>query len=198
MASALKLLHSKKIVHRDLKPENILMLTTDEDSPIKVADFGFAKQLDEDTLKTSLGTPNYIAPEILTKQPYNEMVDIWSFGVIAYVLLCGYPPFYDDSRSNLFEKIKNVSYEFDSPYWDFISAEAKDMVSKLLVLDPAKRLTVDEVLAHPFMANSVAENDITPVVSELRNTFERRRLKRAVHTVVAIGRLHSILKREIE
>ncbi|KAH9260719.1 hypothetical protein BASA81_001186 [Batrachochytrium salamandrivorans] len=193
VASALKLLHSKKIVHRDLKPENILLQTMEEDSPIKLADFGFAKQLNEEYLKTGLGTPNYIAPEILTRQPYNEKVDVWSFGVIMYVLLCGYPPFYEDEHASLFDKIKAGKFAFDSPYWDSISAEAKDLVTQLLVLDPSGRLSIEQALEHPFLSNTVAENDITPVVSELRNTFERRKFKRAVNAAIAVGRLYTIL-----
>lgn len=193
VASALKLLHSRKIVHRDLKPENILFLTTAEDSPIKLADFGFAKQLDEEYLKTGLGTPNYIAPEILLRQPYNEKVDVWSFGVITYVLLCGYPPFYEDEQASLFDKIKAGKFSFDSPYWDSISVEAKDLITQLLVPDPHGRLSIEQALLHPFLSNTVAENDITPVVSELRNTSERRKFKRAVNTAIAVGRLYTIL-----
>ena len=194
IASGLKYCHERKIIHRDLKPENILLLNEDEDSPIKIADFGFAKKLDEDLTTTVVGTPNYVAPEILLKKPYDESVDLWSFGVIAYVLLSGYVPFFAGSDSEFYEKIKTCDYTFQSPFWDNVSEDAKDMISKLLVLNPSDRLNIHQVLEHPWMANSIQTKDITPALTELRSLQARRRLKRSIGAVVAAGRMMSLLK----
>jgi len=194
IASALQHCHAKKIVHRDLKPENILMLTQEPDSPLKIADFGFAKQMEDDEMLTALGTPNYIAPEILERKPYDSAVDLWSLGVIAYVLLCGYPPFYAEGNPEMFVKIKRGLYKFDSPYWDNISKGAKDLISKLLVVDPSGRLTIDEVLEHPWMTSTAETKDITPALSELRQLLARRRLKRSIGAVVAINKIKSAVR----
>eukprot|EP00501_MAST-03F_sp_TOSAG23-6_P000124 GSMAST32.ASY1.ANO1.126.1 assembled CDS len=98
---------------------------------------------------TDCGSPWYVAPEILTGRPYDASVDMWSIGVITYILLAGYPPFHHDNQTILFRKIKECEYRFDSPYWDSISIEAKDLIRKLLVLEPRRRLTVEQVLSHP-------------------------------------------------
>ena len=194
IASALQHCHAKKIVHRDLKPENILLLNDQPDSPLKIADFGFAKQIDSEDLTTALGTPNYIAPEILNGDPYDGAVDLWSLGVIAYVLLCGYPPFYAETNVEMFHKIKKGDYKFDSPYWDTISPEAKDLISKLLVINPAARLNIAGVLNHPWMRGTVESKDITPALTELRGLLARRRLKRGIGAVVALNKIRSVIR----
>ena len=108
MLSALSYLHDKNIVHRDLKPENLLYQTKDDNSAIKLIDFGLAGSLNTGLLKTPCGTPNYVAPEILRQKPYDTKVDMWSIGVILYIILCGFPPFYDeqDDLGRLYKKIK--------------------------------------------------------------------------------------------
>lgn len=132
--SALHYCHQKEIVHRDLKPENLLYWRQEPDETIKLADFGLAYILNKETMmSTACGTPGYVAPEVLTGMGYGAEVDMWSLGVILYILLCGFPPFYDDSTQTLFEIIKRGEYEFPSPYWDEVSTDAKDLVSKLLV-----------------------------------------------------------------
>jgi calcium/calmodulin-dependent protein kinase I len=92
---------------------------------------------------TTCGTPGYVSPEILSEKPYGKECDYWSIGVVLYILLCGFPPFYDDDNFALFEKIKKCQYDFPSPSWDNISNEAKDIIKNLLVVDPAKRLTAE-------------------------------------------------------
>ncbi|XP_028620626.1 calcium/calmodulin-dependent protein kinase type 1D [Grammomys surdaster] len=115
-------LHRMGIVHRDLKPENLLYYSQDEESKIMISDFGLSKMEGKgDVMSTACGTPGYVAPEVLAQKPYSKAVDCWSIGVIAYILLCGYPPFYDENDSKLFEQILKAEYEFDSPYWDDIS-----------------------------------------------------------------------------
>ena len=125
--------HSKNIVHRDLKPENLLLAGFEDDSHIKLADFGFAIQTDGYvSLKTQCGTPGYVAPEILSTQLYGRSVDMWSIGVITYILLGGYPPFHDDNQKALFKKIKNAEYEFHDEYWSEVSEEVSRVAFILL------------------------------------------------------------------
>ncbi|RLO10768.1 hypothetical protein DYB28_003065, partial [Aphanomyces astaci] len=119
------------------QPENLLLTSKMDDASIKLADFGFAKRVDmhDEGLKTACGTPGYVAPEILESRPYGKSVDIWSIGVITYILLCGYPPFHDDNHHALFRKIKQGQFEFDAPYWDAISDDAKHFIGQMLVVD---------------------------------------------------------------
>lgn len=130
----------KQIVHRDLKPENFLYATKDDDAPIKIIDFGLSRHDTQNfgVMKTKVGTPYYVAPEVL-KREYTKSCDVWSIGVIAYILLCGYPPFYGDSDNEIFESVRVGRYEFPSPEWDDISDDAKDFIKCLLKLNPAER-----------------------------------------------------------
>lgn len=115
---AVDYLHGQGIVHRDLKPENLLYYSPDDDSKIMISDFGLSKTEEDDSMMaTACGTPGYVAPEVLKQKPYGKAVDCWAVGVICYILLCGYPPFYDESDANLFAQIMRGEYEFDSPYW---------------------------------------------------------------------------------
>jgi len=158
LLGALKFMHDKGVAHRDLKPENMLMTKKGKDGEVKITDFGLSKFFDEQTavMKTPCGTPGYIAPEVLHMKGYDQQCDIWSFGVIVYILLCGFPPFYADNDKMLFDKIKAGKYEFLKPYWDPISDGAKDFVSKMLVVDPKKRATVDDLLAHEWLSKQAA------------------------------------------
>jgi len=141
LLNAIEYIHSKDIVHRDLKPENLLLEDESQDTNIKLTDFGLSKIFDTEYMKTACGTPGYVAPEILNATGYGSAVDMWSAGVILYILLCGYPPFYNDNDAKLFESIMAANYHFHSPYWDNISKEAKDVIRALLVVDPIERLT---------------------------------------------------------
>ncbi|XP_053102821.1 calcium/calmodulin-dependent protein kinase type 1G isoform X2 [Hemicordylus capensis] len=118
---AVHYLHENGIVHRDLKPENLLYLTPEDDSKIMITDFGLSKMEQNGIMSTACGTPGYVAPEVLEQKPYSKAVDCWSIGVITYILLCGYPPFYEETESKLFEKIREGYFEFESPFWDDIS-----------------------------------------------------------------------------
>jgi calcium/calmodulin-dependent protein kinase I len=153
LLSTIHYCHIRNIVHRDLKPENLLLSNSDDDAFIKLADFGFAisSQGGFSTLKTQCGTPGYVAPEILSTQPYGKAVDMWSIGVITYIMLGGYPPFYDDNQKVLFEKIKKGDYSFHPEYWDAVSVEAKDLISRLLKVNPLERYTSEEALNHSWV-----------------------------------------------
>jgi len=147
-------LHNQGIAHRDLKPENLLCSELDDGKMvIKIADFGLSKAFSgESALETSCGTPDYAAPEVLRMDgAYDKSVDLWSIGVITYVLLCGFPPFYGKSQAQLFEKILNADFEFPEPEWTNISAEAKDFINHLLILDVKQRYNTKQCLEHPWL-----------------------------------------------
>jgi len=160
VASACSYLHSIGIVHRDLKPENLLLENKSPDSRVKIADFGLSKMMEaQSVLQTACGTPGYVAPEVLIGEGYNQEVDVWSIGVIMYILLCGFPPFYAENNSKLFEKIMSGSYSFPSPYWDKISSSAKDLIRCMLVVDPKKRFTSIQVSEHPWIRGLVGSDE---------------------------------------
>jgi calcium/calmodulin-dependent protein kinase I len=158
VVSAVRYLHENGIAHRDLKPENLLSAGEEENEIVKIADFGFSKSFADEgeKLMTSCGSPGYVAPEILTAESYDKSVDMWSVGVIIYILLSGYPPFYADSAPALFKKIMDVKYDFDDSVWDDISDSAKDLIRNLLVKDPSKRFTASHCLEHAWVRGSAA------------------------------------------
>jgi calcium/calmodulin-dependent protein kinase I len=151
LASAIQYIHSRGIVHRDLKPENILLKTTAPGAEVMIADFGFARSMTGSRRGTACGTPGYVAPEVVQGRPYGAEVDCWSLGVILFILLCGYPPFPGSNHAAILDKVVNADFEFESPFWDHVSEDAKDLVSKLLTVDPIKRLSAAEILEHPWM-----------------------------------------------
>ena len=108
--SAVAYMHDSGVVHRDLKPENLLYASPEDDSKIMISDFGLSKMEDSGIMATACGTPGYVAPEVLAQKPYGKEVDVWSIGVISYILLCGYPPFYDENDANLFAQILKGTY----------------------------------------------------------------------------------------
>ena len=174
IALALEYLHSKGIVYRDLKPENILM---DDQGYLKLADFGMAKKLKGDEKAMSFcGTPEYLAPEIITMEGHDKMADWWSFGILLFEMLCGLPPFYVENLDKMYELIKNSSVKF--PRRITVSEEAKDVIRKLLEKNPKKRLGsqsgIEEIKSHPFFAsidfNLVEQKKMkAPFVPELTN-----------------------------
>ena len=143
MLSAVKHLHEHNIVHRDLKPENFLMETVNDNSEVKMIDFGLSKRWKNDDgaqkMHTVVGTPYYVAPEVL-RGNYDKQCDVWSLGVILYVFLCGYPPFEGDDNKEIFKNVLKSRLEFDPVDWDHISPEAKDLVTRMLEKDASKRI----------------------------------------------------------
>ncbi|XP_034288640.1 calcium/calmodulin-dependent protein kinase type IV isoform X2 [Pantherophis guttatus] len=191
---AVAYLHANGIVHRDLKPENLLYATPAPDAPLKIADFGLSKIVaDHVTMKTVCGTPGYCAPEILRGCAYGSEVDMWSIGIITYILLCGFEPFYDERGDQyMFKRILNCEYDFVSPWWDDVSLNAKDLVRKLIVLDPKKRLTTFQALQHPWVTGKAANFiHMDTAQKKLQEFNARRKLKAAVKAVVASTRLGS-------
>lgn len=184
-------LHQNSIVHRDLKPENILYYSQDENSKIMISDFGLSKMVDNDIMSTACGTPGYVAPEVLAQKPYSKAVDCWSIGVITYILLCGYPPFYEESESKLFSKIMKAQYEFDSPFWDNISESAKDFIRNMMQKNPSMRYTPELALRHPWIIGKTARSqDIYYSVSiQIQKNFAKTKWKQAFNAAVAINHM---------
>jgi calcium/calmodulin-dependent protein kinase (CaM kinase) II len=195
--SAVKHLHDRRIVHRDLKPENLLLESKDLNAHVKLADFGLAKDLQETPeLYNCAGTPGYLAPEILEayygKGPYGDTVDLWSTGVILYILVHGFPPFWEEDQDEMFEKIRRGEFFFPASVQ--ISDSAKDIISKLLTVDPAKRLTAAQALDHPWVKGDASE---TPLSSEFKDELKkwtaRRRFKGAINAVLALNKLKLVM-----
>ncbi|XP_053313585.1 calcium/calmodulin-dependent protein kinase type 1G [Spea bombifrons] len=186
--SAVKYLHDNGIVHRDLKPENLLYLSSDENAKIMITDFGLSKMEETGIMSTACGTPGYVAPEVLAQKPYSKAVDCWSIGVITYILLCGYPPFYEETESRLFEKIKEGTYEFESPFWDDISKSAKDFITCLLEKDPKKRYNCENALKHPWIAgNTALRRDIYRSVSmQIKKNFAKSKWRQAFNAAAVV------------
>ncbi|XP_029167612.1 calcium/calmodulin-dependent protein kinase type 1-like isoform X2 [Nylanderia fulva] len=191
---AVDYMHEQGVVHRDLKPENLLYYSADEDSKIMISDFGLSKMEDSGIMATACGTPGYVAPEVLAQKPYGKAVDVWSIGVISYILLCGYPPFYDENDANLFAQILKGEFEFDSPYWDDISDSAKDFIRKLMCVNVEERYTCKQALAHPWISGNAASNkNIHGTVSEqLKKNFAKSRWKQAYHAATVIRQMQRL------
>eukprot|EP00298_Acanthocystis_sp_HF-20_P009353 c18257_g1_i2.p1 GENE.c18257_g1_i2~~c18257_g1_i2.p1 ORF type:complete len:333 (-),score=79.00 c18257_g1_i2:122-1120(-) len=186
-------MHSHGIVHRDLKPENAIFQTPDEDSILKVSDFGFANVYDPNNqFVATCGTPLYVAPEILDCVPYNYQCDMWSLGVIVFILLCGYPPFYGEDDQELFDQIRHARYQFLSPAWDRVSSDAKDFISQCFQLSPKARLTAENALKHKWITELGAGSDhlhLGDTLYELKRTQCKRKFIKAIDAVIAINRL---------
>merc|ERR1711934_665263 len=176
MVSAIDYLHDMNIVHRDLKPENLLLKSTEDVSEIKLADFGLSKIVGQKVMmQTACGTPGYVAPEVLNATGYDKEVDLWSIGVITYILLCGFPPFYNESLPLLFEQIMKADFDYPPDYWDEISDQAKDFIDKLLVVDPQKRMTTKDALAHKWLAGAAPNKKLSKVGGKMKASNKKRR-----------------------
>lgn len=181
IVSGLKYLHSWDIVHRNLKPENLLYENLSEDSKLKISDFGLSTILSSEVDMTSVcGSPEYTAPEILKGERYGKAGDMWSLGVIVYILLCGFQPFKNsDEPKLLFKNIIKGQYEFISPEWDIIGENAKDIVRKLLILDPKKRLNADAAIKNTWVNQAAAKTDNLNMVVERIKVFNQQRKEQA-------------------
>jgi len=190
--------HANNVAHRDLKPENLLLLSEDDDSTVKIADFGFAKKVyEKQSLTTQCGTPGYVAPEILEGIPYDTKSDMWSVGVILYILLGGYPPFIENNQRDLFRKIRRGDYEFHEEYWGTVSKGAKDLISSLLTTDPDKRLDAQQALNNAWIQQddaSLEKKDLGVQLQEFKRFNAKRKFKAAVSTVLAVNKLQSLGK----
>ncbi|XP_042016192.1 calcium-dependent protein kinase 20-like [Salvia splendens] len=180
--------HSLGVMHRDLKPENFLFVNQQEESPLKTIDFGLSAFFKPgETFNDVVGSPYYVAPEVLKKH-YSQECDVWSAGVIIYILLCGVPPFWDESEQGIFEQVLKGELDFVSEPWPSISDSAKDLVRKMLVQDPKKRLTAHEVLCHPWVQiDGVAPDKPldSAVLSRLKQFSAMNKIKKIAIRVIA-------------
>ncbi|XP_066449233.1 calcium/calmodulin-dependent protein kinase type II subunit beta isoform X2 [Eleutherodactylus coqui] len=189
--------HSCDIVHRDLKPENLLLASKCKGAAVKLADFGLAIEVqgEQQAWFGFAGTPGYLSPEVLRKEAYGKPVDIWACGVILYILLVGYPPFWDEDQHKLYQQIKAGAYDFPSPEWDTVTPEAKNLINQMLTINPAKRITAHEALKHPWVCqrSTVASMMHRQETVECLKKFNaRRKLKGAILTTMLATRNFSV------
>uniref|UniRef100_A0A8C7HFL2 calcium/calmodulin-dependent protein kinase n=1 Tax=Oncorhynchus kisutch TaxID=8019 RepID=A0A8C7HFL2_ONCKI len=180
--------HQTGVVHRDLKPENLLLASKLKGAAVKLADFGLAIEVqgDQQAWFGFAGTPGYLSPEVLRKDPYGKPVDMWACGVILYILLVGYPPFWDEDQHRLYQQIKAGAYDFPSPEWDTVTPEAKDLINKMLTINPAKRVTATDALKHPWICQRSTVASMMhrqETVECLRKFNARRKLKATCENV---------------
>ncbi|XP_034937572.1 calcium/calmodulin-dependent protein kinase type II alpha chain isoform X28 [Chelonus insularis] len=185
--------HHNGIVHRDLKPENLLLASKAKGAAVKLADFGLAIEVQGDVQAWYgfAGTPGYLSPEVLKKESYGKPVDIWACGVILYILLVGYPPFWDEDQHRLYSQIKAGAYDYPSPEWDTVTPEARNLINQMLTVNPTKRITASEALRHPWICQrervaSVVHRQET--VDCLKKFNARRKLKGAILTTMIATR----------
>nr|XP_032619114.1 calcium/calmodulin-dependent protein kinase type II subunit beta isoform X3 [Chelonoidis abingdonii] len=189
--------HQMGVVHRDLKPENLLLASKCKGAAVKLADFGLAIEVqgDQQAWFGLAGTPGYLSPEVLRKEAYGKPVDIWACGVILYILLVGYPPFWDEDQHKLYQQIKAGAYDFPSPEWDTVTPEAKNLINQMLTINPAKRITAHEALKHPWVCqrSTVASMMHRQETVECLKKFNaRRKLKGAILTTMLATRNFSV------
>ncbi|XP_077099752.1 calcium/calmodulin-dependent protein kinase type II subunit beta isoform X17 [Siphateles boraxobius] len=192
-------IHHHDIVHRDLKPENLLLASKCKNAAVKLADFGLAIEVqgDQQAWFGFAGTPGYLSPEVLRKEAYGKPVDIWACGVILYILLVGYPPFWDEDQHKLYQQIKAGAYDFPSPEWDTVTPEAKNLINQMLTINPVKRITAQEALKHPWVCqrSTVASMMHRQETVECLKKFNaRRKLKGAILTTMLVSRNFSAAK----
>ncbi|XP_032397182.1 calcium/calmodulin-dependent protein kinase type II subunit gamma isoform X3 [Etheostoma spectabile] len=190
-------IHQHDIVHRDLKPENLLLASKMKGAAVKLADFGLAIEVqgDQQAWFGFAGTPGYLSPEVLRKDPYGKPVDIWACGVILYILLVGYPPFWDEDQHKLYQQIKAGAYDFPSPEWDTVTPEAKNLINQMLTINPAKRITADQAIKHPWICQRSTVASMMhrqETVECLRKFNARRKLKGAILTTMLVSRNFSV------
>ena len=195
LCNALSYMHEKNIVHLDLKPENLLYAAPMPDETLKVADFGLARTIVKGKeMKSVCGTPGYVAPEIISNRGCDSTaVDMWSVGVILYILLCGFPPFAESELTALFDSIRKARYDFPSPWWDSISPQAKSLVKKLLVLDVTKRLSAKQVLENAWVQSEAPSTAIPGAQAALKKYRANQRLRKAANAIIATKRIERAL-----
>ncbi|XP_041352781.1 peripheral plasma membrane protein CASK-like isoform X2 [Gigantopelta aegis] len=204
---ALRYCHANEIVHRDLKPHCVLLASKENSAPVKLGGFGMAVQLPEDgkiagdtyidfgieplfdlreMFEGRVGTPQYMAPEVIKREPYGKPVDMWGAGVILFILLSGYPPFCG-TKDRLFDLILRGSFHMRSKQWEALSPSAKELVSRLLEVDPEKRLSIEEALTHPWINDkkSTPRKHLHETVETLKKFNARRKLKGAIMAAVS-------------
>lgn len=188
LLSAVVYCHSKNVVHRDLKPENLLLDSPEPNAMLKVIDFGTSQVFDPGRkMSTKIGTPLYIAPEVLSKS-YTEKCDVWSCGVILYVLLSGSQPFQGKTEYEVFQKIRKGVYTMSGHKWEAVSKQAKDLVKNMMLYEPSQRFTALEALNHPWLNNNTKEKidleSTRVLLNDLQSFSAQHKLQQAALTYI--------------
>ncbi|CAM9862715.1 unnamed protein product, partial [Sphacelaria rigidula] len=189
LLTAIEHCHEQDVIHRDLKPSS--MALSSDNATIKLSGFGLACSVADGPRSEQCGTPHYVAPEVLQGDSYGKPVDMWSMGVIMYTILSGSLPFKAMRQATLFRKIKEGSYNFRSNSWNNVSSTAKDMISKLLIVDSTQRLTARQALLHPWFEaadRSLAGHDLRDNLEELQVFNAKRKMRAAIQSVRPSGR----------
>jgi calcium-dependent protein kinase len=199
LLSAVAYLHSKNICHRDLKPENLLLNSKSSDAKIKLIDFGIScKFTPGKKITQKFGTPYYIAPEVLN-QNYDEKCDVWSCGVILYIMLCGYPPFSGVTETDIFNKILRNDWDFYDKDWHKISQGAKSLIKKMLNGNHMTRISAQEALNDKWIQKLAPEKELdTKILNNLKAFNTRSQLKQAIMTFIAVQLSHQSEKDHLE
>lgn len=198
LLNAIKYMHDRNIVHRDLKPENLLMTSESNDADVKIVDFGFATISDGCNLNKYCGTPGYMAPEILKKDNYGKPVDLWAFGVILYILICGYPPFYGHNDREMNAMVVSGRFEFHTDMWQHVSYDAKHLIAHLLLVQSRARYTVEQALEHKWIKEEDKVLEKIPLTrgqTEMRKFQIRRKLRAGFRAIHMITRMQNLSKR---
>lgn len=188
--------HKQKIANRNLKPESLL-LKAGSDTEVKISDFGYAKTVTfPNSLRTQCGTEGYVAPEILEHRPtYDVACDIWSIGVVIYIVLGGYRPFRGEG-DEVMKQIRYGEYKFHKRYWSHVSAEAKDLITEMLTVDPEKRITAEAALNSDWIKaqeSALQNNDLSENHEKLKNLRSaKKKMKGAINTIIATNKLQSL------
>ncbi|XP_015669613.1 MAP kinase-activated protein kinase 3-like [Protobothrops mucrosquamatus] len=177
IGTAIQHLHGMNIAHRDVKPENLLYTSKEKESVLKLTDFGFAKETTiQNALQTPCYTPYYVAPEVLGPEKYDKSCDMWSLGVIMYILLCGFPPFYSNTGQaispGMKRRIRMGQYGFPNPEWAEVSDEAKQLIRLLLKTDPTERMTISQFMNHPWI-----NEEMTSALATMRVDYDQVKIK---------------------
>jgi serine/threonine protein kinase len=187
--------HERKIANRNLKPENLLLVSKDSDTDVRISDFGYAKKvLYANSLRTQCGTEGYVAPEILSHKPaYDVKCDMWSLGVILYIVLGGYRPFRGTS-DNVMKQIRYGEYEFHERYWSHVSDEAKALIRRMLTVDPEARISAEEALKSSWITDDLKldQNELSSNQEELKSFKGKDKLRQVVKTIMAANKLQSL------
>lgn len=196
--STLQFCHDRGIVHRDLKPENLIFTSPDDDANLKIADFGLASTLDGNSTISFdwVDVPHYAAPENLLGLPYTTKVDLWSIGVITYILLSGYPPFSDDNKTNLVYKIQKGQFEFHEEYWMCISDQARHFIRSLLKVNPDERLDCRQALNHPWF--TMDEKELVLNHKSISTWFAFRNNRSQNHSIASRNIIQRVRSRNSE
>eukprot|EP00177_Eucheuma_denticulatum_P003377 GFKZ01006110.1.p1 GENE.GFKZ01006110.1~~GFKZ01006110.1.p1 ORF type:complete len:912 (+),score=125.95 GFKZ01006110.1:162-2738(+) len=200
MLASLACCHRLNLTHRDVKPENFVFLEPDgDDADVKLTDFGIAYYSEDPSAlcKTLCGTPLYVAPEVLLRQPYGPEADLWSLGVIIYIMLVGYPPFDDNDIVQLVKKIKYHPVKFDGSEWVLISEEGKQFLTNLLDKDSSNRMTAQQALEHDWLKNNcqaATKNALEIAQTNIKSFVNRKRWRAAIQGVKAMNRIHKMVE----